>query len=215
MLVSFVCVVGVLAAVRSWRARHLRPVACVGAMVVLAYGLAAALTLSSPHPRPFPYGVTVAFAVAFGVLLFLDRRLGLCLAAAAALAGVTRPGDVAAAVGVAALAAFGVFVSDRGASTVGSAGSPGSGADSGGKGGGAGTGRAGGSRGGAIGSGGAGGSDSGAGESAGGSDSGAGESAGGSDSGAGESAGVGRLRGAVPRSRPPKDRRTPAEQRHP
>jgi undecaprenyl-diphosphatase len=65
---------------------------------------------------------TAAFALAFGILVFLDRRAGFPLIAGALLigfarvwAGVHYPGDIAASAAIAGLAAFLTYVAGLGA----------------------------------------------------------------------------------------------------
>jgi undecaprenyl-diphosphatase len=120
--------------------RQVRPVSCFGVSLALAFGLSQGLERLSHEVRPFQShavhqlishapGVsmpsdhaTAAFALAFGVLLFLDRPVGLVLTAVAVLIGVARvwtglhyPGDILAAAAIAGLAAFSVYVTDLGA----------------------------------------------------------------------------------------------------
>lgn len=122
------------------RRHRFRPVVCLATSCAFAFGLAQVLGHASREARPFqshlvhqliPHtpGVsmpsdhaTAAFALAFGVLLFLDRRAGLALTAAAVVIGVARvwtgvhyPGDIAAAAVIAGLSTFSVYVTDRGA----------------------------------------------------------------------------------------------------
>ena len=125
------------------RRGRFRPVVCLAASCALAFGLAQVLAHASREARPFqshlvhqliPHtpGVsmpsdhaTAAFALAFGVLLFLDRRAGVALTAAAVLIGFARvwtgvhyPGDIIAAAVIAALSTFSVHVTDRGAQEI-------------------------------------------------------------------------------------------------
>ncbi len=126
--------------IRDLVRRRTRNVLCLGATLVLAFGLGLVLAGTSREMRPFqghrvhqliPHApgvampsdhATAAFALAFGVLVFLNRRIGLVLAVAAALIGFARiwvgvhyPGDVGASVLIAALSAFVVYVIDSGA----------------------------------------------------------------------------------------------------
>jgi undecaprenyl-diphosphatase len=123
--------------------RQIRRLTCFGLSLALAFGLSQGLERLSHEVRPFqshavhqliahaPGGsmpsdhATAAFAVAFGALLFLDRRAGLALTAAAVLIGVARvwtglhyPGDILAAAAIAGLSAFSVYVTDLGARDV-------------------------------------------------------------------------------------------------
>jgi undecaprenyl-diphosphatase len=118
--------------------RRWRPVGYLGVTLVLAFAAATALAHISRELRPFqshpvhqliPHGpggsmpsdhATAAFAIAFGILLFLSRRWGLVLTAAAVAIGVARvwvgvhyPGDVLAGVAIAGLAAVEVRVWSR------------------------------------------------------------------------------------------------------
>jgi undecaprenyl-diphosphatase len=141
VLVAF-AVAGVIV-VHALLRRRLRPVICFGVSLVVAFGLAQGLERLSHEVRPFQShavhqlvahgpGVsmpsdhaTAAFALAFGVLLFLDRRAGFALTAVAVLIGVARvwtglhyPGDILAGAAIGGLAAFSVFVIDLGARDV-------------------------------------------------------------------------------------------------
>jgi undecaprenyl-diphosphatase len=123
--------------------RQIRHVVCFGVSLVLAFGLSQGLERLSREVRPFQShavrqlvshapGVsmpsdhaTAAFALAFGVLLFLDRRAGFALTAVAVLIGVARiwtglhyPGDILAGAAIGGLAAFSVYVTDLGARDV-------------------------------------------------------------------------------------------------
>lgn len=119
--------------------RRFRAVVCFGATLVLAFALAQVLAHLSDERRPFqdhpvhqliPHGAdggmpsdhaTAAFAIAFGLLVFLSRRAGLALIPVAVLIGFARvwtgvhyPGDILAAALIAALAAMFVHVVNRG-----------------------------------------------------------------------------------------------------
>jgi undecaprenyl-diphosphatase len=118
--------------------RQWRPVGRLGVTLVLAFAAATALAHVSKQLRPFqshhvhqlvPHGpgvsmpsdhATAAFAIAFGVALFLSRRWGIVLTVAALAIGVARvwvglhyPGDVLAGAAIAALAAAEVLVWSR------------------------------------------------------------------------------------------------------
>ena len=135
-------VAGVLV-VQALVQRQFRRVLCFAGELLLAFGLSQGLERLSREVRPFPShavhrlvthapGVsmpsdhaTAAFAVALGVLLFLDRRAGLALTAAALLIGVARvwtglhyPGGVLAGAAIGGLSAFSVYVTDLGARDV-------------------------------------------------------------------------------------------------
>jgi undecaprenyl-diphosphatase len=111
--------------------RRLRPVLELGTTLVLAFAMAAILGRLSSEQRPFQShqvhqliahgpGVsmpsdhaTAAFALAFGIYAFVDRRWGLAFTAAALLIGLARvwsgvhyPGDILAGTIIAALAAL-------------------------------------------------------------------------------------------------------------
>jgi undecaprenyl-diphosphatase len=123
--------------------RQIRHLTCLGLSLALAFGLSQGLERLSHEVRPFQSHAvhqlvahapgaslpsdhaTAAFAVAFGILLFLDRRAGLALTAAAVLIGVARvwtglhyPGDILAGAAIAGLSAFSVYVTDLGARDV-------------------------------------------------------------------------------------------------
>ncbi|MFI5895005.1 phosphatase PAP2 family protein [Actinoplanes sp. NPDC051513] len=129
--------------VRALAKRQIRPVLCLAVSLGFAFGLAQGLAHLSREMRPFQNHVvhqliphepgvsmpsdhaTAAFALAFGILLFLNRRVGLVLTAAALLIGVARvwvgvhyPGDIAASAAIAGLAAFSIYATDRGARNV-------------------------------------------------------------------------------------------------
>jgi undecaprenyl-diphosphatase len=118
--------------------RRFRAVLCFGATLVLAFGLAQVLAHLSREQRPFQDhpvhqliahtpGVgmpsdhaTAAFAIAFGLMVFLSRRAGIALIPVALLIGFARvwtglhyPGDILAAALIAALAAMFVYVVNR------------------------------------------------------------------------------------------------------
>jgi undecaprenyl-diphosphatase len=119
--------------------RRFRAVLCFGGTLVLAFGLAQVLAHVSRERRPFQDhpvhqlishapGVgmpsdhaTAAFAIAFGLLVFLNRRAGLALTPVAVLVGLARvwtgvhyPGDILAALVIAGLSATFVYVVNRG-----------------------------------------------------------------------------------------------------
>jgi undecaprenyl-diphosphatase len=119
--------------------RRFRAVLCFGATLVLAFGLAQVLAHLSREQRPFqdhpvhqliPHSpgvgmpsdhATAAFAIAFGLVVFLSRRVGIALTPVAVLIGFARvwtgvhyPGDILAAVLIAALSAMFVHVVGRG-----------------------------------------------------------------------------------------------------
>jgi undecaprenyl-diphosphatase len=123
-----------LVAVALYR-RQLRPVAEIGAALILAFAAAVGLAHLSREPRPFQAhqvhqliahgaGVsmpsdhaTAAFAIAFAVGMFLHRRWGVVLAVVAVVIGVARvwvgvhyPGDILASAVIAALAVLEVKV---------------------------------------------------------------------------------------------------------
>jgi undecaprenyl-diphosphatase len=116
-----------------------RAVVCFGGTLVLAFGLAQVLAHLSDEKRPFqdhpvqlliPHApgagmpsdhATAAFAIAFGLMAFLSRRAGVALVPLALLIGFARvwvgvhyPGDILAAVIIAALSALFVEVVNRG-----------------------------------------------------------------------------------------------------
>ena len=130
-------VAAVLVARALWR-RRVRPVVELGVTLVLAFLVSTLVTRFSTQLRPFqnhhvhqliPHGpgvslpsdhATAAFAVAFGIGLFLDRRWGILLTVAALAIGVARvwagvhyPGDVAAGAVIAGLAAAAVLAWSR------------------------------------------------------------------------------------------------------
>jgi undecaprenyl-diphosphatase len=118
--------------------RRLRQVLELGVTLLLAFATATALARVSTELRPFQThhvhqliahdpGVslpsdhaTAAFALAFGIGLFLHRGWGVALAVAAVIIGFSRiwvgvhyPGDIVAAAMIAGLAALEVAVWDR------------------------------------------------------------------------------------------------------
>jgi undecaprenyl-diphosphatase len=134
-LIFAVFAVGAALTVHAVRRRRIREVLGFGATLVVAFGLAQALARLSPETRPFQShavhqliahgpGVsmpsdhaTAAFAVGFGVLVFLHRRTGIALLAAATLIGFARvwvgvhyPGDILASAVIAGLATLFVHV---------------------------------------------------------------------------------------------------------
>ena len=98
---------GVLA-VLALRQRRFRPVALLGAAPLVAYGLARGLAHLDQH-RTVPRA-TAAFAIAYAIFLFFDRRAGLALAAGAVVVGLNHPSDLAVAAAIASLAVFVVHV---------------------------------------------------------------------------------------------------------
>jgi hypothetical protein len=94
---------GVLA-VLALRQRRFRPVVLLGAAPLVAYGLARCLAHLDQH-RTVPQA-TAAFAVAYAIFLFFDRRAGIALAAGAVVVGLDHPSDLAVAAAVASLAVF-------------------------------------------------------------------------------------------------------------
>jgi undecaprenyl-diphosphatase len=125
--------------IRALLLRRFRAVVCFGATLVLAFGLGQALASTSDEHRPFqdhpvhqliPHApgvgmpsdhATAAFAIAFGVMVFLSRAGGIALIPVAVLIGFARvwtgvhyPGDILAAAVIAALAAGFVHVVSRG-----------------------------------------------------------------------------------------------------
>jgi undecaprenyl-diphosphatase len=130
-------VAAVLVARALWR-RRVRPVAELGVTLVLAFLVSALVARFSTELRPFqthhvhqliPHGpgvslpsdhATAAFAVAFGIGLFVDRRWGIVLTIAALAIGIARvwvgvhyPGDVAAGALIAVLAVAAVLAGNR------------------------------------------------------------------------------------------------------
>ena len=102
-------VAGVLA-VLALRRRRFRPVLLLGAAPLVAYGLARALAhLEQHHSIP---GATAAFAVAYAIFLFFDRKAGLALGVGAVVVGLNHPSDLAVAAAVASLAVFVVHLAD-------------------------------------------------------------------------------------------------------
>jgi hypothetical protein len=127
-----VAVAGVLV-IHAVLRRQIRRLTCLGVSLLLAIGLSQGLERLSHQVRHFPghpvhplvAPATAAFAVAFGILLFLDRRAGLALTAAAVLIGVAQvwtgrqyPGDILSGAAIAGLSAFSVYVTDLGARDV-------------------------------------------------------------------------------------------------
>lgn len=132
--------------------RRVRPVLELGVTLAVAFVAATAVAHLSAQVRPFqthqvhqliPHEpglslpsdhATAAFALAFGVGLFLHRRWGLLLLLAALVVGVSRiwvgvhyPGDIAVAVAIAGLAAAEVGLWSRwraGPATANAAGRP-------------------------------------------------------------------------------------------
>jgi len=94
-------IAGVLA-VLALRRRQFRPVVLLGAAPLVAYGLARGLAHLDQH-RTVPRA-PAAFAVAYAIFLFFDRRAGVALGAGAGAVGLDHP-TVAAAV-----ASLGVFL---------------------------------------------------------------------------------------------------------
>jgi undecaprenyl-diphosphatase len=140
-LVFLVFSIGGAVVVHALTRRRIRPVVSLASGLVLAFLLGQILNHASHEQRPFQShavhqliahspGVsmpsdhaTAAFAVAFGVLVFLSRRAGLALTAMALLIGVARvwcgvhyPGDILAAAIIAALATLTAYVVSRGPS---------------------------------------------------------------------------------------------------
>jgi undecaprenyl-diphosphatase len=138
-LIYLVFSAGAAVVVGALLQRRFRAVVSLGGTLALAFVLSQILARTSNEMRPFqdhvvrqliPHGpgaslpsdhATAAYAVAFGVLVFLNRRVGLALTAAATLIGFARvwtglhyPGDILAAAVIAALAAFSVYVIGRG-----------------------------------------------------------------------------------------------------
>ena len=137
-LLYLIFAVTALLAVATLRRRRIRPVVELGAALVLAFAAATVLAHSNSQQRPFqshhvhqllPHdaGVslpsdhaTAAFALAFGVYAFLNRRWGVVLAGAALVVGVARvwvgvhyPGDILAAAVIAGLAVVAVSVASH------------------------------------------------------------------------------------------------------
>jgi undecaprenyl-diphosphatase len=137
-LIYVVFAVVAVAAGLGLRRRRFRTVLLLTVTLGLAWGGAAVLVRLTDQSRPFqshhvhqliPHdtGVslpsdhaTAAFAMAFGVFAFLDRRLGAALAVVGIVIGFARvwvgvhyPGDIAAAAVIAALATVLVWIFDR------------------------------------------------------------------------------------------------------
>ena len=130
--------------------RHRIPaVVRLGATLALAFGLAQLLAHAGRERRPFqdhpvhqliPHApgvgipsdhATAAFAIAFGVLMFLGRPAGLALTGLAVLIGFARvwtgvhyPSDILAAAVAAAIATFSVYVAGIGPRTAAALDSP-------------------------------------------------------------------------------------------
>jgi undecaprenyl-diphosphatase len=134
-LVFLVFSIGGAFVVHALVQRRVRPVVSLASTLALAFALAQILARASDERRPFQDhpvhqllahspGVsmpsdhaTAAFTIGFGVLVFLNRRAGLALTAAALLIGVARvwcglhyPGDILAAAVIAAIATFTSYV---------------------------------------------------------------------------------------------------------
>jgi len=128
-LIYAVFAVGAMLVVRALRRRRWTNVAAAGATLLLAFLGSAVLQQLSTEVRPFqthavhqliPHAAgaslpsdhaTASFAIAFAVMVFLDRRWGLALTITAAVIGLARiwvgvhyPGDIQAAALIAALA---------------------------------------------------------------------------------------------------------------
>ena len=95
-------------AVPALRRRQFRPVLLLAAAPLVAYGLARGLGHVDQH-RTVPQA-TAAFAVAYAIFLFFDRRAGVALGLGAVLVGLNHPSDLAVAAAVASLAVFVVHV---------------------------------------------------------------------------------------------------------
>ncbi|MCU7730222.1 hypothetical protein ODJ79_41450 [Actinoplanes sp. KI2] len=91
-------------AVLALRRRRVRPVVLLAAAPLVAYGLARGLAHLDQHRTVPP--ATAAFAIAYAILLFFDRRVGLALAAGAVVVGLDHPSDMAVAAAIASLAVF-------------------------------------------------------------------------------------------------------------
>lgn len=134
-LVFLVFSIGGAVVVHALVRRRIRPVVSLSATLAVAFGLSQILAHASHEQRPFQDhpvhqllahspGVsmpsdhaTAAFAIAFGILVFLNRRAGLALTAAATLIGLARvwcglhyPGDILAAAVIAGIATFTAYV---------------------------------------------------------------------------------------------------------
>jgi hypothetical protein len=99
---------GGVVAVQALRRRRFRPVVLLAAAPLIAFGLARGLAHLEQH-RTIP-PATAAFAIAYAILLFFDRRVGLALAAGAVVVGLDHPSALAAAAAIASLAVFVVHV---------------------------------------------------------------------------------------------------------
>jgi undecaprenyl-diphosphatase len=134
-LVFLVFSIGGAVVVHALTRHRIRPVVSLASTLALAFGLSVILGHASHEQRPFQDhpvrqliahspGVsmpsdhaTAAFAIAFGVLVFLSRRAGLALTVLALLIGVARvwcgvhyPGDILAGAVIAALATLTAYV---------------------------------------------------------------------------------------------------------
>jgi uncharacterized membrane protein len=99
-------------AVLALRRRRFRPVVLLGAAPAVAYGLARGLAHLDQH-RTVPQA-TAAFAVAYAIFLFFDRRAGVALGAGAVVVGLDHPSDLAVAAAVASLAVLVVHLAGAG-----------------------------------------------------------------------------------------------------
>jgi undecaprenyl-diphosphatase len=138
-LIFLVFSIGGAVVVRALTRHRVRAVTSLAATLLLAFVLAQILARTSREMRPFqdhpvhqliPHAAGVAmpsdqaaaaFAVASGILVFLNRPAGYALTAGAVLiglagvwTGVHYPGDVVAGAVIAALSAFSVYVIGRG-----------------------------------------------------------------------------------------------------
>ena len=138
--------IGGALAVHALTRHRIRPVVSLAATLALAFGMSQILVRANHERRPFqdhpvhqliPHAAgvsmpsdhaTAAFAIAFGILVFLSRRAGLALLAVALLIGVARvwcgvhyPGDILAAAAIAAVATLIAYVVTRGPRLVDSA----------------------------------------------------------------------------------------------
>lgn len=134
-LVFLVFSIGGAIVVHALIQRRIRAVVSLASTLALAFALSLILSGASHERRPFQDhpvhqliahspGVsmpsdhaTAAFAIAFGILVFLSRRAGVALGAAAVLIGFARvwcglhyPGDILAAAVIAAIAVFTAYV---------------------------------------------------------------------------------------------------------
>ena len=99
-------------AVLALRRRRFRPVVLLGAAPLVAYGLAKGLAHLDQH-RTVPQA-TAAFAIAYAIFLFFDRRAGVALGVGAVVVGLDHPSDLAVAAAVASLAVLVVHVAGAG-----------------------------------------------------------------------------------------------------